>query len=555
MPTAQPPHTRPQSVPVDAPDRQLPMPDVAAETEPPDLTHLARHEWALDCAEQYDLTGPETYVLIHVAHRAGPKYGYRCFESQENIAARLRLGHRTVKRALGRLVKLGLLASQGSFAGPNAYIIRPALEAPVTVTELGRNPDPEPDPAQTRLSEPPDSKPAGARRRGPGHPSPESPLDVALATPTRHLLPKPAIKEAPAAPVEEDSARRLWSAVAGDLQMQVSRPTFDTWLKGVYGSDLTGDQLTIMAPNTFVAEMIDRRMHDLVEEAVERVAKRPLQVRISAPDPHEHDQPPPVPEAEPRSTPSSSPAEASRSSPAGAETGSGDVSRFKAAPARRRLLTEVLPTRRLWSLVLEDLEMQVNATTFAYFLRGLVVDDLTGDQLTIIAPNTVIAERIDTRMRNLVEEMVERHFKRPLTLKISLPADDLPPLVPEAEPRSTPASSPDEAPRPSPAGDGELDGAATKLAELTGNGDVSRFNSLATDMRVKGCPISPDVIEEYVAAYKTDAVDLVAYLVAVLQKELKAGGPQRALDAVGRVIRRRQDQGGGDYHKPIGRYY
>ena len=81
-------------------------------------------------------------------------------------------------------------------------------------------------------------------------------------------------------PTGTQRARRLWSAVLGDLQMQVTRPSFDTWLKGTSGVAASDDALVVGAPNTFVAEMLERRMHQLILGAVERVNRRPTEVRF-----------------------------------------------------------------------------------------------------------------------------------------------------------------------------------------------------------------------------------------------------------------------------------
>ena len=75
-------------------------------------------------------------------------------------------------------------------------------------------------------------------------------------------------------------ARRLWSAVLGELQLQVTRPSFDTWLKNTTGVDASDDELIVGAPDTFVAEMLERRMQPIILEAVERVNKRPTEVRF-----------------------------------------------------------------------------------------------------------------------------------------------------------------------------------------------------------------------------------------------------------------------------------
>ena len=75
-------------------------------------------------------------------------------------------------------------------------------------------------------------------------------------------------------PVEIDpAAHRIWSAALGDLAMQVTRPSYDTWLKSTHGVAVEGSGLVVGAPNTFMAEMLERRMHRVIVEAVDRVTK------------------------------------------------------------------------------------------------------------------------------------------------------------------------------------------------------------------------------------------------------------------------------------------
>ena len=74
-------------------------------------------------------------------------------------------------------------------------------------------------------------------------------------------------------PPADPKAVKIWSAVLGDLEMQVTRPSFETWLTATEGYALDGDLIIVMAPNAFVAEMLDRRMRTLLEEAVARVAR------------------------------------------------------------------------------------------------------------------------------------------------------------------------------------------------------------------------------------------------------------------------------------------
>ncbi len=77
------------------------------------------------------------------------------------------------------------------------------------------------------------------------------------------------------------TARQLWETTLGELQLQVSRPTYETWLKGTSGLALQGSVLTVAAPTPFAAECLEKRMYALVERTVERVAQRSLEIKFS----------------------------------------------------------------------------------------------------------------------------------------------------------------------------------------------------------------------------------------------------------------------------------
>ncbi len=76
------------------------------------------------------------------------------------------------------------------------------------------------------------------------------------------------------------SATEVWDRVLDDLQIQVTRPTFETWLKQTAGVAVSDDAFVVGAPNAFVAEMLEQRMSSLIAQAVERQVKRRLDVRI-----------------------------------------------------------------------------------------------------------------------------------------------------------------------------------------------------------------------------------------------------------------------------------
>ena len=72
--------------------------------------------------------------------------------------------------------------------------------------------------------------------------------------------------------------RDLWNAVLGELQLHVTRPSFETWLRRTEGIAYQGGEFTVGTPNAFVAEMLEQRMYSLISQTVERVVKAPVEV-------------------------------------------------------------------------------------------------------------------------------------------------------------------------------------------------------------------------------------------------------------------------------------
>ena len=75
-------------------------------------------------------------------------------------------------------------------------------------------------------------------------------------------------------------AKNTWDAVLGELQLQVTRPSYETWLKDTVGLARRDDELVVGTPNTFVAEMLEQRMYSLISRAAERVTKSKVDVRF-----------------------------------------------------------------------------------------------------------------------------------------------------------------------------------------------------------------------------------------------------------------------------------
>ncbi len=76
------------------------------------------------------------------------------------------------------------------------------------------------------------------------------------------------------------SAREVWRAVLGDLQMQLPRPTFETWLKPTEGMADDGQTFIVEAPTPFAVEWLERRMFHALQRTLEKIAGRPLQLQL-----------------------------------------------------------------------------------------------------------------------------------------------------------------------------------------------------------------------------------------------------------------------------------
>ena len=77
------------------------------------------------------------------------------------------------------------------------------------------------------------------------------------------------------------NARDSWNAVLGELQLEVTRPSYETWLKDTVGLSRNGDELVVGVDNPFVAEMLEGQMHSTITRAVQRVVGSAAEVRFT----------------------------------------------------------------------------------------------------------------------------------------------------------------------------------------------------------------------------------------------------------------------------------
>jgi len=78
--------------------------------------------------------------------------------------------------------------------------------------------------------------------------------------------------------LEYNTARQIWDAVLGDLQIQVSKSNYRTWLEKTTGLEYQENQFVIGVPNTFVAEYLDKNQRSLIEKTLIGIIHRNIQI-------------------------------------------------------------------------------------------------------------------------------------------------------------------------------------------------------------------------------------------------------------------------------------
>jgi len=69
-------------------------------------------------------------------------------------------------------------------------------------------------------------------------------------------------------------AQEIWEAALGQLQIQVSRPNYETWLKHTRGIEFQDNTFTIGAPNVFIAEWLKDRLLSLIKKTLAEIIGR-----------------------------------------------------------------------------------------------------------------------------------------------------------------------------------------------------------------------------------------------------------------------------------------
>ena len=86
--------------------------------------------------------------------------------------------------------------------------------------------------------------------------------------------------------MESESTEQIWETALGELQIQVSKHNYQTWLKNTVGLSYRDNQFVIGVPNSFVAEYLDKNQRSLIEKTLIRLTHRHfhVQFRVNTPN-------------------------------------------------------------------------------------------------------------------------------------------------------------------------------------------------------------------------------------------------------------------------------
>lgn len=80
----------------------------------------------------------------------------------------------------------------------------------------------------------------------------------------------------------ETSPEQLWIQVLERLQLQLSRPTFETWLKSTSVQQLENNCLVIRTPNPFARNWLQKYYIKTITEVVQDIWGQPMEIQLTA---------------------------------------------------------------------------------------------------------------------------------------------------------------------------------------------------------------------------------------------------------------------------------
>ena len=78
----------------------------------------------------------------------------------------------------------------------------------------------------------------------------------------------------------ERSAKEIWEATLGGLEVEVTKSNYQTWLKDTIGLSHTDGIFVVGAPNTFAVEWLEKRLQHLIKKHLAGIVGQPVEIRF-----------------------------------------------------------------------------------------------------------------------------------------------------------------------------------------------------------------------------------------------------------------------------------
>ena len=78
--------------------------------------------------------------------------------------------------------------------------------------------------------------------------------------------------------MKERSAREIWETALGELQLQVTKTNYDTWLRETVGLGYHDNQFVLGVPSPFAIEWLEKRLHSLIRKTLIGITGHDLEV-------------------------------------------------------------------------------------------------------------------------------------------------------------------------------------------------------------------------------------------------------------------------------------
>jgi len=76
-------------------------------------------------------------------------------------------------------------------------------------------------------------------------------------------------------------ANKIWESVLGKVELEIPKPSYDTWLRSTRGISCSSDEFTVETPNAFTAQYLEDRMLDMLEQELRAIVKFEIKLKFT----------------------------------------------------------------------------------------------------------------------------------------------------------------------------------------------------------------------------------------------------------------------------------